>query len=239
MSEDRDDVDVDDLDQADPPEVDEDLDVNDQDDDLPPEDLDEDADEGEPVEAEPARQPTRGQNRVAALASENARLKRELEEKNARDADAQRQRNAEAFQRQEAERLEQMTPDERVDYRVRQAVAPLQFQTWDTNDRVTFDGLVSRNSAVAAIKDDVEQVFQDRVRQGAAVDRTTIAKYLIGERALAKVPKAKAAGARAAAAGRERNQVRPSSGRGDAAPAGRTRMNEQEARRKRLEDVTF
>lgn len=201
--------------------------------------LDEDLEDGdEPLEAEPPPAAARKGGASETIRELRARAQaaeaREAEATRRAD-DAARSRNAEAFQQQEQERLERMTPDERVDYRVNQAVAPLRFQTWDTNDRVAFDGLANRNSAVAAIKDEVEQVFQERVRTGNAVDRSTIATFLIGQKALNKAPRAKAAGARASAAGRDRNSVRPPASRGDSAPAGRRAVNEAEARRKRLE----
>ena len=237
MSEDRDVLD--DAPEADLVE-DQDLDTLEPEDDLeddPPEDLDEG---DEPLEAQPAPQARKGASEtIRELRARAQEAERRAAENERRAEEALRARNQEDFQRQERERLEMMSPEERVEYRVNQRLNQIQFSTWDTNDRVMFEGLVSSNPAVAALKSEVEQVFQDRIRQGAPVDRQTIATFLIGQKALAKAPRAKAAGARAAAAGKERNQVRASSGRGDAAPAGRTRMTEQEARAKRLQDVTF
>lgn len=236
MSEERDldDAYEDDLETPEPSDTDEDPGSED---DLPEDDLDEeDGGEPEPVEAQ-TRQPSRGESRQQRLSSENARLRAELEEIRRGQTSDQQRRQSEDFQRQERERLEQMSPEERIEYRVNQRVSQIEFNSWNTNDRVLFDGMVRDNPAVAQIKDEVETLFQQRVRDGQPVDRSTIAIYLIGQKAIAKAPRARAAGKRAEQAGRERNTVRPSSGRSDAAPGGRSRANEQEARRKRLEDM--
>lgn len=234
MSEDRDEP-IDDF-EDDLPEGHEDAEDDPPEDDVDPE---EDADEDEgsdepPAAAQPAKQPSRGERRFQEL---NERVRAA----EARAAEAERvagTKRQEDFQRQEAERLESMAPEERVEYRVNQRLARMEFNSWDTNDRVVFDGLAARNPAVASLKDEVEAAFIERARAGAPVDRSTIAKFLIGEKALSKAPRAKAAGARAAATGRDRNTVRPTNSRGDTPSTGSRRgTNEAEARRKRLENL--
>jgi hypothetical protein len=245
MSEDRDPIDdVYEEDAQDAEPQDEDDQDTGTEDDIP----DEDADEGEDAESESVeaqRSESQRQSRRSAsdeireLRARAQKAERERDEERRRVDDAQRSRNAEDFRRQEQERLEQMSPEERIEYRVNQRLAGVEFRAADTSDRVLFEGMMRDQPAVSAIKDEVEAIYQERVKQGNWVDRATIATFLIGQKALSRQPRAKAAGKRAEQAGRERNQVRPTSGRSDAASGGRTRMTEQEARRKRLENVTF
>lgn len=222
---------------GDPPEPDEDdLPLDGEDDELP---LEEDDELDPPAEDPPAPQPTRGERRFQDL---NTRLRAAEEAAAAarREAEDLRQRDRQDnFRRQEEERLANMSEGERIEYRVNQRLNAMQFQTWDTNDRVQFEGLAARNPAVAALKDDVEKMFRERIQANAPVDRATIAKFLIGERALNRAPRAKAAGKRAEQQGRERNQVRAPGGRGgdNAGNRGKGGKSEREARAERLRDV--
>lgn len=218
-----------------------DLEIDDPDlgseDDSPDEDLEPAAEDDEPVEAQPEPQPTRGQRRFQALSEEVKAARAEAAAARQEAEQLRQTRQSQDLARQEEERLALMSPEERIEYRVNQRLARVELNSWSASDAVTFEGLANRNPAVAALKDEVEAMFQQRLAAGAPVDRTTIATFLIGQKALAKAPRARAAGKRAEQAGRERNAVRPSSGRGDLAPASRRGGNEAEARRRRLENM--
>ncbi len=228
---DYDDADADDLETPDAP----------AEDDEPDEDADaepDDADEPEELDDEPvAPQQTRGERRFQELSRRTQEAERRAEEAERRIAEAERNRNSEAAAAAERERLAMMTPEEQVEYRVNQRLARIEFSTWDTNDRVQFEGMASGNPAVSAIKDEVEATFQAQVRAGRPTDRATIAAFLIGQKALAKAPAAARKAKKAADAGRARNTARPTSGRGDVAPSRGGRLSEHQARAKRLENI--
>jgi hypothetical protein len=135
------------------------------------------------------------------------------------------------------QRLAEMTPEERIEHRVNQRLAQVEFNGWNTNDQVAFQRAADRNPAVAALTEEVEAAFQAQLKAGKPTDRITIAKFLIGDKALSRAPRAKAAGKRATEAGRERQTAKPTSSRGDVAATGRRAASEAEARRKRLEDT--
>jgi hypothetical protein len=212
------------------------------------EDQDEDQDEDEPLDElpeeeaddeqdEPPAPQTRGQSRHQALANKARDLEAELASlRREREAETQRQQR-EQFQRQEEQRLAEMTPEERIEHRVNQRLAQVEFNGWNTNDQVAFQRAADRNPAVAALTEEVEAAFQAQLKAGKPTDRITIAKFLIGDKALSRAPRAKAAGKRATEAGRERQTAKPTSSRGDVAATGRRAASEAEARRKRLEDT--
>lgn len=204
---------------------------------------DPDADAGEPEDDldaappvdEPA--PSRGASRIQTL-NERARQAEErvarMEQEMAALRETRQQSQQLEHQRQEQERLALMSSEERLEYRMSRELAEIRMQTWDANDRVAFNAMAADNPAVAALKDEVEQQFRAMAAQGRHTDRATIATFLIGQKALAKAPRGKAAGRRASEAGRERQAARPSSGRGDV-PAARGRS--QQSLAERLKDI--
>lgn len=209
------------------------------------EDAEPDADEptdpdDEAVEAQSGERPTRGANRIQTLAAERAaekvradRLEAELAAlRNERQQQSQRE-----AQQAEQERLANMEPAERVEHVVNQRLARIEFQSWDSNDRVAFEAKAAGNPALSRIKDEVEETFRSQVASGKPIDRQTIAAFLIGQKALAAAPRARAAGARSAAAGKERNAARPASGRGDVARSPGRSTDTVAARRARLEGL--
>ena len=130
-----------------------------------------------------------------------------------------------------------MDPGERAEYIARQTaaqtqqtLAQIQFNSWDANDKVAFDALGSRNPAAAKVRDKVESYLQDMRKSGTNAPRETVLKYVLGEMALA-------AGARAAADGRQRQPVRTPATRGDVSAGGQRRGSEAAQRRARLENV--
>lgn len=216
-------------------------------DELDPDDgegLDPDEEPEEP-EAPPAR---RGRDENMAALRETARLAKDRADAADRELasfrTAQARETSQLTEQQERERLSLMTTDEKLEYllakqqqQTDQKLYAIQFQSWDSNDKAAFAALAARTPAVAAIADEVEAGFAEMARANKATDRATIAAFLIGQKALAKAPRARAAGARAAAAGRERQHARPASGRGDVATGGARQTNERAARAKRLEGV--
>lgn len=192
-------------------------------------------------------QPTRGAARIAAL-NERARAAEERANEAIRRAEALQQQISgqqnERARQAELERLEMMTPEERVEYRLAQMqdqtnrqIQAVQFQAWDASDRAQFEALRQTKPALAAVTDEeINAALQQMRASGTNAPRETVATFLLGQKALAKAPKARAAGQRAAAAGRERQAVRPSSSRGDVS-TGRRATSEAEARRQRLEDM--
>lgn len=207
---------------------------------------DDDRQEDGPAQVAPA---SRGANRIATLAAERAAATTRAEAAE-RELAAIRQERQNNQQRetaeQEAQRLAMMDPEERTEYRLnqiearnQQALSEIRFQSADTNDKTAFEAICARNPAVAAMKDEVEEALKAMRAQGTTAPRETVAAYLIGQKAIAKQPRAKAAGARTAAAGRERQQARPTGGgRGDVPANGQRRGgSEAEQRRRRLENL--
>lgn len=212
------------------------------------EDDDDGADEGdEDGPAEVAAKPSRGSARFAAL-SERARVAEAAAEETRRELAAIRQeraqQQAERSQAQEAERLAMMDPEERAEYRIAQAeqrmqnrLNQIQFDAADSADKTAFESMCNRNPAVAALKDEVEEALKVMRSRGTTAPRETVAAYLLGQKALHKAPRAKTAGAKAAAAGRDRQGVRAPSGRGDVPSGGPRKGNEAAQRRARLENI--
>lgn len=184
-------------------------------------------------------------NRVRALrnesrqqAAENARLKRELDEVRQQQASRQREVDPEI----ERQRLELMTPEERMEYRFDKARhedklerAALQRQIWDGNDRANYQSLVASNPLASRHKDEVERLFREQMQKGAPIARDVLLKYVIGEHAFKSAPKAR----QAAASGGQRRiaqqTTRPGNGRGDVQGSRRGGQTPED----RLKDVTF
>lgn len=232
-----------------------DLDL-DAEDDLPLEEPDEDDPEDDPVEdpdledddgEAPAPQQTRGENRVAVATreakeakAETERLRREVETLRTA-APAQPRETQEQFNA----RLAAMEPWERTEYlrqldaqTTRQELAQIKFENWDRGDKAEYDALAAREPIAAKLRDDVEKILTERRAQGQNVDRTTILKFLIGERALANKGRATGKALKGATARREQQQARPGNGRADTG-AGDRRGNADSpsARAKRLEGL--
>lgn len=221
----------------------EDEDPDDQDDD--PEDGD--ADEGDDEqEGEPAQRPTRGQNRVATLSREarEAKDRADRAERELQDLRAQQTRAPAETPAARAERLAGMTEAQRLEYLIQEQgqnfqaqIAQTNFNNWESGDQAAFRALSATNPAVAKLAAKVEVELKAMRAQGQNASRETIAKYLLGEAALNRAPRAAAKGARTAAAGRERQQGRPGAGRGDVAPGGARKGSEAAQRRARLEGL--
>ena len=209
------------------------------------------ADEGQAGEQAQVAAPARRQSASDVIRS----LKAERKERDAELADLRRQiegltqgntrQQTEHQQRLEQERMALMSPEERFDYlreKDRQEfegrLGGIQQQLADSTDRTAFDSLCARNPAFAAVRDDVERSLAEVRRNGGNAAREVLATYHIGKRALER---ANGGGkTRQKARGQQniqRQTVRPSSPRGDVAPAGRRGGSEADQRRTRLENI--
>jgi hypothetical protein len=208
--------------------------------------------EGDEPAASPARQPSRAARRITSLSKRLKELETELQATRARQVHVDPATAAEQ-QRLQAER--DRAEDERVimggdaaeiaRHFGQKAVKPLeqrlnlvQFQTYDANDKLAFQTLVVAKPHLGNVAEEVEKVLASERAQGRFPPRETIAYYLLGKRAADRAARAKGKQTRRADADRARQTVR--SGRGaasDAAPAGRSRGDTPDARRKRLENL--
>lgn len=216
-------------------------------------DLEDDPEGGDPPEGAeqedeaPQRRPSRGEQRFQTL-SQQVREANERAERAERAANELQSRqsstsNADA-QRIRAERLANMSEGERLEFmfqegqqQTQQQIRTLEFNNWESGDKADFRAMCGGNPAVAKLADKVEAELVKMRAAGQNAPRETIAKYLLGEAALARAPRAAAKGARTAAAGRERQQGRPGASRSDVAATGNRKGGEAAQRRARLENV--
>lgn len=191
--------------------------------------------------------PTRGENRVAAATRIAAEAKARADALEAELAAIRNQRNTEsqdAARRAEEARVANMSPDERLQYdvqqmnrRLDQSLAEIRFNAADATDRTQFEAEVAKNKAVASVADEVEKILAEMRKTGVNSPRLTIAKYVIGERALTRSGRATAATERRVAGNRERNVVRAPNSRGDVGAGTGRQRSERQARDARLENV--
>lgn len=120
----------------------------------------------------------------------------------------------------ERQRLELMSEDERTEYRVNKALAPLQAQLAQlslqneiSNDRAQFSALVNGRPELKKYEGKVEERFQQLIKAGSGQSRESILKYILGEVALTKGGKAMAAARATGAENIRRQQTRPTSAR--------------------------
>ena len=236
--------DIEDLDiGADAPDED---DVDEPDDDEPLDEPDEPADDVDDEPAPQARQPSRGENRVAAATraakearEQTARLEQEM-------AALRQQINNPApreTQQQINDRLAQMEPWERTEYlrqqdsqRMEQRLAQIQFDAQESADKTAYEALASRRPIAAKLRDDVEARLADMRRNGTTAPREIVLAYLIGQRALANEGRATGRAQKTASANRDRQTARPGNGRTDTST---TRDSSKAARDKRLENFNL
>lgn len=174
-----------------------------------PETEDDEEREPQPDEGEQQDDEGRGEEQPAAVAAKPRSAatiavqdaKRRTKEAEARAeaaerriADAERERQGQhtvAQQELERQRVSLMAPEEKFEYllnkqaeQTRTQVGALHFQMQDAADRSRFDSLWVRVPAYAAIQDLVEDALVKARGQGGNPSRETVAKYLIGERAV-------------------------------------------------------
>ena len=208
-----------------------------------------DAQEGQVDQAE--RRPSRGEVRFQKLsqtakqATEDAALaRREATELRERIARLEQPRQA-APQGPSAEQIALMTPDELINYRLgesdkrfQQTLGQIQWNTYEASDKVMLNALKATDPLAAKYADEVETRLAQMRQQGQNVDRERLLTYIIGEKARAGRSVAKQ---RQQAQGQQRiarQTVRPGAARSDTA-GNRGKVSDQEARDKRLENMTF
>lgn len=233
-----------------------DLDLDQEDD--PPEDDPEDEDAEEPDEDQddeasgegddPPPKKSREEGRVATLARETKEAKAQTakleNEMAALRLQVQQNQAPRETQDQFNARIAQMEPWERTEY-LRQLdsqatnakLTKIEFDAWDRGDKLSYDALANREPIAAKLKDDVEKLVLERRAAGQNVDRETVLKFLIGERALANKGRATGKAQRTATANRDRQTARPGNGRADAQTGDRRGGNDAAARAKRLADI--
>lgn len=225
----------DDPDEQDPDELDENQD---------PDETEDDLDDEPPAEQ---RRPSRAQTRVQAATTE-AKAARERAEKAERElaalrAGQQQQRLQESAAERE-NRLAAMDPVDRTNYLLHEMrqqttaeINQIRFEAQDSADKTAFNALCASNKAAAAVKDEVEAKLKEMRAAGTTAPRETVLRYILGDRALARAPRAVAKAERQATANHERQQGRPASGRGDASASDGRKAGDVAARNKRLSNM--
>lgn len=209
-----------------------------------------DAQEGQ-VDGEPPRRPTRGEVRFQKLsqtakeATERAtRAETAARELTERIARLERPAQA-APQGPTAEQIALMTPDELITYRLgesdkrfQQTLGQIQWTTYETSDKAAFNALKATDPLAAKYADEVEKRLQEMRANGQNVDRDRLFTFIVGEKARAGRSVAKQRQAAQGQRNIQRQTVRPGAARSDTA-GNRGKLSEQEARDKRLENMTF
>lgn len=196
------------------------------------------------------RKPGRGEVRFQKLsqtareASERA-SRLEAENREIKAAIARLERPAQQERELTKEELALMTPDEMVDYKLGKAtkgfqatIGQIQWNTYEASDKASFNALKATDPLAARYAGEVEERLQAMRAQGQNVDRERLLTFIIGEKARAGSGKAKQ---KAQANGQRRiaaQTTKPGSQRSDQQGT-RGKMSEQEAREKRLENITF
>lgn len=262
------DLDDDDLDQPDASEHEDDREADDGPD-ADGGDLGEDADEpdgtgDEPPPSQDTRdQPdrSRGNRQFGEMRRQNRELKRRLEQLEqtrpqapAFDQNAEAERRRQQQQR-EADEEQQvvLTGDpaqiarfynERSTRQVNERLGRTEFFTADNADRTAFERACDRFPAYDKVADEVEKRLGMARQQGMNPQRVALAKLIIGERYVERMPAAKNRQQKQADGEKRRQQARPSSARSDQGSGrasgnrgtGGGRQSEHEARARRLDD---
>ncbi len=135
------------------------------------------------------------------------------------------------------ERLANMTPEERIEFRIGQerqnisgALAQQGFQTADTIDAMRFERLCEKNPAYDGVSAEVDKRLGELRAKGQNVERKILANVVLGEKA-------------AAAAGKKTVKAvvrtKAKAGAGSDVPGDRTRTRQPKTARERLENVKF
>jgi hypothetical protein len=202
----------------------------------------------------PKREPSRAETRIQKLANsrreaEEKATKLELELKAVREAQENAQRTQQQFaqQQMEQERLRQQweiaSPEDRVAMMLQKQQRDLamqqhqyQLQIADTADRMQFEQLATRDTVAAKFKDEVETRLTKTRAAGFNASREDIYKHLLGEKVMAARSKAVDTQKKAGAKNIKRQTTKPRSATSDR-QGGRSSVSEQEARRRRLENI--
>lgn len=140
-------------------------------------------------------------------------------------------------------RMEAMSPEERVAHMLDQSQQAMQRQmhqqeirNFDQSDRAAFTVKAASDPRISRFANEVENLFQQELRKGNMLDRSTICKYLIGDAVLAKPASQQTKRQAQGRAAISRQQTRTTNGRSDIGAEGGRR---QKTAADRLEGVTF
>lgn len=207
------------------------------------------ADGEEAAEEVEAKKPSRGEARFQKLANEtresreeNARLKRELDEFKAEQS---RQRATVEKKEPTADEMALWSTEQIIDYKLNKATGAfnqnlqqLQWNTQESNDKAAFERLQLSDPRAKKYAAEVETRLAGIRKQGQNVDREALLKFVIGEKVFQGGGKAAAKQKKEGAEQIRRQRTNPPSGQSDVR-GGRSQESEAEARRKRLENITF
>lgn len=219
-----------------------------------------DADDGDdalaldPAGDAPAAKPLSRAQRAVLAAKRTASQAREETAQLRRDLDALRNNSNRTSQaeldRQEREAYALMSGDERVEFnRTKDAQARQQLEQRgnlmyaDLADQRAYDRKCATDPRYLKLADKVEEELAKERAKGNNPGRVTLFKILYADQILSKAPKAaakqRAAGQQRIADQRARAPGGGSGGAGSARQTAAARLSDREARRKRLEGVTF
>ena len=203
----------------------------------------------EEVEAQSERKPGRGESRFQKLANEArearehaARVERELQE-----FKAEQSRKAAVVEKKEptAEEMALWSTEQVIDYKMQKATGQfsqnlqqLQWNTMESNDKAAFERLQLSDPRAKKYAAEVETRLANIRKQGQNVDRESLLKFIVGEKVMEGGGKAAAKQKKQGEEQIRRQKTNPPGGQSDVR-GGRTQDSEAEARRKRLENVTF
>lgn len=203
----------------------------------------------EEVVADAGKKSGRGESRFQKLANEArqaredaAKLKRELD-----DFRAEQSRRAAVVEKKEptSEEMALWSTEQVIDYKLQKAtgqfgqtLAKLQWETQEANDKAAFERLQLADPRAKKYAAEVEDRLASIRKQGQNVDRAALLKFIVGEKVMAGGGKAAAKQKKAGEEHIRRQQTKPPGGSSDVR-GGRTQDSAAEARRKRLENMTF
>lgn len=203
----------------------------------------------EEVVADAGKKPSRGESRFQKLANaakeateRAARIDREFQE-----FKAEQSRRAAVVEKKEptAEEMALWSTEQIIDYKLQKATGQfsqnlqqLQWNTQEANDKAAFERLQLSDPRAKKYAAEVETRLANIRKQGQNVDRESLLKFIIGEKVFTGGAKAARTQKKQGEDQIRRQKTNPPAGQSDVR-GGRTQETEAEARRKRLENVTF
>jgi hypothetical protein len=199
-------------------------------------------------EVEP-KKPSRGEARFQKLsnAAKEATERAAKVEREFNEFKAEQSRRAAVVEKKEptADEMALWSTEQIIDYKLQKAtgafsqnLAQLQWNTQEANDKAAFERLQLSDPRAKKYAAEVETRLASIRKQGQNVDREALLKFVIGEKVFSGGGKAAAKQKQQGAEQIRRQRTNPPSGASDVR-GGRTQESEAEARRKRLENVTF
>jgi len=207
------------------------------------------ADGEEAAEEVAPKKASRGEARFQKLANEarearehSSRIEREFNEFKAEQS---RQRATVEKKEPTDDEMALWSTQQIIDYKLQKATGvftqnlqQLQWNTQESNDKAAFERLQLSDPRAKKYAAEVETRLAGIRKQGQNVDREALLKFIIGEKVFQGGGKAAAKQKKEGAEQIRRQRSNPPGGQSDVR-GGRTQESEAEARRKRLENVTF